>query len=169
MADPLSIAAGVVGLLTFAGLTVSKGYQLLHDIQGSKAEVQQVLTSLARLTGILATIEAQQKADPGPAKVSMPPPSSPLISQRSPPIGRERERSVTMVSQVVESCLQETRKLIKDVSDVLEKFQKSRRAVLTIKLKLQEPELKRLTTDIEHNKSLLIMCMGVDSRFVNRT
>ena len=36
MADPPSIAAGVVGLLAFAGSTLTKGYSILRSLQDSK-------------------------------------------------------------------------------------------------------------------------------------
>lgn len=51
MADPLSITAGVVGLLAFAGSTLTKGYSILQSLQHSKNDVNQLLIELSQLTG----------------------------------------------------------------------------------------------------------------------
>jgi ABC-type transporter Mla subunit MlaD len=58
MADPLSIAAGVVGLLTFAGSAITQGYQLSQAMGESRKDIARLLAELAQLTGLLVAIDA---------------------------------------------------------------------------------------------------------------
>lgn len=61
MGDPVSITAGVVGLLAFARSTLTRGYSILQSLQDSKNDVNQLPIQLSQLTGILMAIEAQKK------------------------------------------------------------------------------------------------------------
>lgn len=144
MADPLSITAGVVGLLAFAGSTLTKGYSILQSLHDSKSDVERLLIELSQLTGILVAIEAQEKE----------------INKR---VDVER-REANAIPYILESSVSNCRKMVERVWDILEKLEKSRRAVLAIKWQFLEPDVKKSIQGIEHYKIIFILCLGVDVR-----
>lgn len=144
MADPLSITAGIVGLLAFAGSTLTKGYRILRSLQDSSKDVKLLLAELSQLTGILVAIEAQEKD----------------LSQRAHVEDEEASPNSRMLEPSVSSC----RKVVEEVWDILHKLETSRRAVLAIKWQFLGPEVKKLIQEIEHFKSFFILCLGVDAR-----
>jgi chromosome segregation ATPase len=146
MADPLSVAAGVTGLLAFAATAITKGYSILRSLQGSGKEVQRLLTELSQLTGLLCAIVAQE--------------------EQTEQIADADETKNAEISQVLESSLNECRKTMKKLKEILEKLEKSRKAVLTIKWQFIEPEIKKLIEEIAHYRQIFILCLGVDLRQV---
>jgi hypothetical protein len=61
MADPLSVVAGVTGLLCIAGAILKKGYSVARSLTGSTKTVHCLLMQLSQLTGVLVAPEAQEK------------------------------------------------------------------------------------------------------------
>ena len=145
MADPLSITAGVVGLLAFAGRTLTKGYSILQSLQDSKNDVKQLLVELSQLTGILAAIEAQEKE----------------LNKR---VDVEQHGPNT-IPHILDSSLSGCRKMLEKVWDILQKLERSRRAVLAVKWQFLEPDVKKSIQEIEHYKTIFILCLGVDVRY----
>ena len=145
MADPLSITAGVVGLLAFAGSTLTKGYSILQSLQDSKNDVNQLLIELSQLTGILVAIEAQEKE------------SNKRVDRNK--IG------AAAAPQILDSSISTCREMLEKVWDILHKLEKSRRAVLAIKWQFLEPDVKKLIQEIERYKGIFILYLGVDLRY----
>ena len=145
MADPLSITAGVVGLLAFAGSTLTKGYSILQSLQDSKNDVNQLLIQLSQLTGILVAIEAQEKESNKQVDLS--------------------KTGANAAPQILDSSISTCREVLKKVWNILHKLEKSRRAVLAIKWQFLEPEVKKSIQEIERYKSIFILCLGVDVRY----
>ena len=145
MADPLSITAGVVGLLAFAGSTLTKGYSILHSLKESKNDLKQLLIELSQLTGILVAIEAQEKE------------LEKTISREGPGDNAN--------PHILESSISSCRKMVGKVSGLLQKLEKSRRVVLTIKWQFLEPDVKKSIQEIEHFKTIFILYLGVDVRY----
>lgn len=148
MGDPLSITAGVVGLLAFAGKTLTKGYSILQSLQDSKIDVNRLLIELSQLTGILVAIEAQEKE----------------VNKR---VDVEQSGANT-ISHILDSSVSSCRKMMEKVWDILQKLEKSRRAVLAIKWQFLEPDVKKSIQEIEHYKAIFILCLGVDMRWAAR-
>ena len=145
MADPLSITAGVVGLLAFAGSTLTKGYSILQSLQDSKNDVNQLLIELSQLTGILMAIEAQEKESNKRVDFS--------------------KTGANAAPQILDSSISTCREMLEKVWNILHKLEKSRRAVLAIKWQFLEPEVKKSIQEIERYKSIFILCLGVDVRY----
>ena len=145
MTDPFSITAGVVGLLAFAGSTLTKGYSILQSLQDSKNDVNQLLIQLSQLTGILVAIEAQEKESN--KRVD----SSKMGTNVAPPI----------LDPSISTC----REMLGKVWNILHKLEKSRRTVLAIKWQFLEPDVKKSIQEIERYKSIFILCLGVDVRY----
>ena len=145
MTDPFSIAAGVVGLLAFAGTTLTKGYSILQSLQDSKKDVNQLLIELSQLTGILVAIEAQEKESNKRVE------SDQMGADAAP--------------KILDSSISACRETLKKVWTILHKLEKSRRAVLAIKWQFLEPDVKKSIQDIERYKSIFILCLGVDVRY----
>lgn len=147
MADPLSIAAGVVGLLAFAGSTLTKGYSILSSLQGSKSDIQRLLAGLSQLTGVLVAIEAQEKE--AKARTA----TASLVAPESSPI-----------SNAIDSSIVECRQVLKSTAGILDKLDKNRKAVAAVKWLLMEPEVRKLVGEIAHYRIMFILCLGVDQR-----
>ena len=145
MADPLSIAAGVVGLLAFAGSILTKGYSILQSLQDSKNDVNQLLIELSQLTGILVAIEAQEKESNKRVDVE--------------------QYGANAAPQILDPSISSCREMLKKVWNILHKLEKSRRAVLAIKWQLLEPDVKKSIQEIERYKTVFILCLGVDVRY----
>jgi hypothetical protein len=146
MADPLSITAGVVGLLAFAGSTLTKGYCILQSLQGSAKDVKRLLAELSQLTGVLVAIESHEK-------------------DANKALDRGRSDS-TSIPKILESSILDCRKMMKRVLEILEKLEKSRRATLAVKWQFLEPDIKKATQEIEHYKNIFVLCLGIDVRCV---
>ena len=58
MADPLSIAASVAGLLTIAGTIIIEGYTFINTAQQRSPELEQLLKETTRLNAVLEQIKA---------------------------------------------------------------------------------------------------------------
>ena len=58
MADPLSIASGVAGLLTLAAALVQTGSAFISSIRDCPDEVQQLVTEVSVLTAVLGQLSA---------------------------------------------------------------------------------------------------------------
>ena len=145
MADPLSITAGVVGLLAFAGSTLTKGYSILQSLQDSKKDVNQLLIELSQLTGILVAIEAQEKESNKRVDFS--------------------KTGANVAPKILDSSISTCRDMLEKVWNILHKLEKSRRAVLAIKWQFLELEVKKSIQEIERYKSIFILCLGVDVRY----
>ena len=145
MADPLSIAAGVVGLLAFAGSTLTKGYSILQSLQDSKSDLKHLLIELSQLTGILVAIEAQEKE----------------LNKAVSMEGRGDDAIPHILDSSVSSC----RKMVEKIWVTLQKLEKSRRVTLAIKWQFLEPDVKKSIQEIEHYKTIFILCLGVDVRY----
>ncbi|MCJ1439803.1 MAG: hypothetical protein MMC23_000284 [Stictis urceolatum] len=141
MADPLSITTGVVALVTFAGSTLTKGYRVYQSIQKSGKHVKQLLAELSRLTGILVAVEIQVK-DNQPGVLS----------------------GSSKVDHILQSSISACRTLITQTSDLLDKIDRSSRVVLAARWQLLEPDVRKLSEDIEHNTKILILCLGVETK-----
>ena len=146
MADPLSVAAGIVGLLAFAGTALTKGYCVLRSLQGSKNDVERLLAELSQLTGVLVAIEAQEKE----------------IKKNSD----VERREASSVSEILESSIPGCRKMMDRVSNIIQKLERSRRAVLVVKWQFLEPDIRKSIQDIEHYKTVFTLCIGIDVRYV---
>ena len=144
MADPLSITAGVVGLLAFAGSTLTKGYSILQSLQDSKHDVQRLLVELSQLTGILGAIEAQEQE----------------VNKRAD----GEQGGANAIAHILDASVSNCRNMMVKIWDILHKLGKSRRAVLAIKWQFLEPDVKKSIQEIEHDKTIFILCLGVDVR-----
>ena len=142
--DPLSVTAGIVGLLGFAGVTLAKGYGVWRTLSESKDEVKRLLAELSQLTGILVAIEAQAKE----------------VNRNVDEV--ELQPELNSVSRILESLCIDCRKTLKKVWDILEKLEKCRRVVLLAKWQLLEPQVKTLTAEVEHYRDSFTLCLSLD-------
>lgn len=146
MAEALGIAASVVSLLTFAGSAIIKGYQISQAAGKGCQDVARLLAELAQLTGVLVAIDTQLKRSSGGVKAA-------------------RGEQASKIEGILQASLLETRKLIADATSTLEKLENSRKIMVPVKLKLLEPELKRLTDELAHHKSVFVLCLGVATTY----
>lgn len=141
--DPLSITAGVVGLITFAGTVISKGYQLLSTIKVSRHNVTELLDSLSTLTGILTAFKAQYNTNTSPPSSS--------TSQAS-------------IAGLLASSVVDCERTVKSVEQILDKIQKCRTLVLAAKLNAMKLEIDNLLQEIDRHKQIFILSLGLDTK-----
>lgn len=113
MTDPLSVAAGIAGLVMFAGATLTKGYSVVHSLQNSSKDVHHLLMELSQLTGVLVAIESQANAAKKGPTATLP--------------------GYGETSKILDSSVVDCRKTVREASEILEKLEKSRQAVLAAK------------------------------------
>ncbi|RKK66765.1 hypothetical protein BFJ69_g15112 [Fusarium oxysporum] len=58
MADPLSIAASIAGILALAGTVIHKTYQYGSDVKGALDDIANFLRQLTITTGLLTALKA---------------------------------------------------------------------------------------------------------------
>lgn len=58
MADPLSIASAIAGLLALSGTILSSGYKYVHDVKDAPQELRQLLRDTAALDALLDQLRA---------------------------------------------------------------------------------------------------------------
>jgi NACHT domain len=67
MADPLSVASGVAGLITLAGSVISKCYTYGCAVSGAPKEMKSLVDEVTNLSGLLVGLQGLVKADRLPA------------------------------------------------------------------------------------------------------
>lgn len=141
MADPLSVAASVAGLVSLADIVVQHLVRYIREVQDAKSEVSALLREVSTLGGILKSLEVVvAQLDSGPVDTS---------SQ----------------THVIHSCYT----LLERLRNLLEAKDPtgSRRTFATITKKLfwpiSKPESERLLKELERHKATLGLALEADS------
>ena len=110
MADPLSIASGVAGLLSLATKIIASGMEYTSSAKNCSAEVQQVIrevSSLAVVLGQLSVLATRCSIPPGTGV-------NPIC-----------DKDLLCLRQVItDSAMQDSESLLRDVEKILGKYQK---------------------------------------------
>jgi hypothetical protein len=56
MADPLSVAASVAGLITIIELVIHNGYQYIKDVKGVKSQIATLIVEITNLFDVLHSL-----------------------------------------------------------------------------------------------------------------
>jgi hypothetical protein len=141
MADPLSIAAGIAGLLAFTGAVISKGY----SVASRGAEMRHLATLLreaANLSGILAGVNAR-------------------LSSLGPsfPTGDSVEPGVLVAK--IDACKQ----ALDDMNSLLNRIDKTSTVGLLVKKTSFDEEARVLLSRLEGHKSFFVLCLQLHSRY----
>jgi hypothetical protein len=88
--------------------------------------------------------------------------------KRRKPKKLEHGNHLSEISRALESTIIDCRKSINKVSETLKKLEKSRKATLAIKWQFLEPEVLKLTQEVERFKATFVLCLGVDTRCADK-
>ena len=141
MADPLSIAASIAGLVTLAEVVFTRTYKYVRAVKKAAAEISALSSEIGALYGLLCSLRT--------------------ISLQ---LEGEKFESTARI-HYINSC-QQTLEKVKDVLDK-DKSSSSEEPWDALKYKLRWPfksnEVKALLEDIERHKATLSVALGADS------
>jgi len=72
MADPLSIAASIAGILSLAGAVIHKTYRYGSDVRGAPEDIASFLRELTVTTGLLAALKTLAESNSQAASQNLP-------------------------------------------------------------------------------------------------
>lgn len=144
--DPLSIAASIAGLLTITGAIVSKGYAHISQAK-NEGDIAHLLNEVTSLAGILFSLKFQHAAS-GESE------ASPLqwFAQDS--------------AEIWQDTLQTCEKTLTEIRDLVESLASSNSIRLMIKGVSITSRIEKLLPQIERFKSLFILCLQLQNKFV---
>ena len=134
--DPLSIAAGVTGLLAFTGTVISKGYSIASSISGLQ-NLTTLLQETTSLSGTLAGINA---------RLSCPDPNSAVLAKD--------------LEAKIDGCKQ----VLGEINMLLDKSTKLGRVRLALRKASFDEEAKGLLSRLEGYRSFFILCLQLQNR-----
>lgn len=76
-----------------------------------------------------------------------------------------QQRETNPISHVLDSSVLKFRRMMERVWEILQKLEKSRRAVLAIKCQFLEPDIQKSIQEIEHYKTVFTLCLCIDVRY----
>ena len=164
MADPLSIASGIAGIITLAGSIVSSTYKYAHAVKGAFSETRALMDEIMSLTGVLTAVKSllETEANPEPPAYSELPPDS--SSERR--MGRFAELGI-------EESIQDTRVILSTIEESLKKAiaSMSRRGVPGAFNKLIWPlkhgDTLTLVERLERKKAVFMCALGAANISIN--
>jgi hypothetical protein len=145
--DPLSIAASTTGLLTITGAIVSKGYAHISQAKKNEGDIAHLLNEVASFAGILFGLKSQYITGDG--------------SDTSPLQWFGQESADTW-----QDTLQACEKTLTEIKDLVESLTSSNSVRLMIKGVSMTSRIERLFGQIERYKSLFILCLQLQNKFV---
>ena len=144
MVDPLSIAAGISGLLVFAKSSLTKGYAIVGSSQGAATEISRLLGELSHLTGVLAALEAQED------------------KLKSFEFGAGNENFSEILGSSIGAC----QELLKEITTILDGLEKDGKVTLAIEYTTYiEPRIQELLREVGRHRNTCELCLGIDIRY----
>jgi len=142
MADGLSVAASIAGLITIADTVVRRGYQYLKEVRDAEGSVGKLIAEVNNLVGVLHSLKN--------------------IADRFEDDGSKPEMTIQI--HYVQSCYQ-AMEIIQQSLDKADPSRARNRVGQAIK-KLQWPLTKSSTTalilEIERHKSAMTLALSAD-------
>lgn len=145
MADPLSIAASIAGLITIADIVVRNGYKILKSIKDAEKTASILLAEVNTLSGILHSLH----------NVAM------RYEDDNNPVPFDPAMKIYMIHDCYQTIAQMQAKLRIAVPEA------STTAIRSLSQKLKWPytekETKKLFVEVEKHKSVLSIAVTADS------
>jgi hypothetical protein len=146
MADPLSIASGVAGLLSLTGAIISEGYRISSKIKQSSDNIRSLLNELSLFSGVLAGLKAH------------------LTEQSNSVNGKTNIANSFLLSQPYLKAISECTDILQKTLALLGKLGKLHPVMRAIQWDSILDEAQELVSKLERYKSMFILCFQVDQR-----
>ena len=138
MADPLSIAASIAGLLTLAGSIIPKGYALCSRLSGRNEDIRVLMNEVTSLSGLIFGLQAHANS---------------TASTRSPLTPNSSVGSHSSLDRVIRDC----RELLLETTALLDEIAKRSNLRLVFQKDFVTDRVGSLMPKIERYKSLFIL------------
>ncbi|EFQ99494.1 hypothetical protein MGYG_08981 [Nannizzia gypsea CBS 118893] len=112
--DPLSITASIAGLITLAGVIISKGFQLSDRFANSEKELDSLLSEVSIFSGLLVGVQSHFQHDQASSNA----PSS----SRVVPEGQSGVQMPTALVKHIQTALKDCNAILEDVKKLVEKL-----------------------------------------------
>jgi len=145
--DPLSIAASIAGLLTITSAIISKGYAHISQAKKNEGDIAHLLNEVASFAGILFGLKSlfftADDSDISPLQW----------------FGKDS-------ADTWQDTLQTCEKTLTEIKDLMESLASSNSVRLMIKGASMASRIEKLFAQVERYKSLFILCLQIQNKFV---
>lgn len=148
MADPLSIAASIAGLLSLAGSIIPKGYALCSKIKRRAEDVRILMNEVTGLSGLLFGLQAHVTSE--------------ASGPNSPTLNGLLGNNGTSWKDVARDC----RRLLSEIASLLDDISKEKPARLLIHKDFITDRAGELVSRVERYKTFFILCFQVENESV---
>ena len=160
MADPVSVASGVAGIITLAGAVVATCYRYGCAVKNAPHEAQSLLHEVTSLAGVLTGVRALVEARSRP---TLPPEEVPEKSGKDDdPPPYEEAWAVDLAS--LEGPVEDCRATLQELKDALdsagwERDRKLRRVFTRLAWPLKRPQTDAIISRLERCKSTFLSAL----------
>lgn len=137
MADPLSIASGIAGLVALTGTILSAGYSVYSQTKHPLENINGLLNEVACFSGILVGLQAHISKQ-----------------QRSP--------SSFFSTQPCHTATEECKGILEKVQNLLEKLVKTKAVIRPIRWQLEQDDARELVNQLERYKTTFILWFQIE-------
>jgi hypothetical protein len=146
MADPLSIAAGIAGLLSLTGTIISEGYRISSKIKQNSDNIGSLLNELSLFSGVLAGLKAH------------------VTEQSNSGKGKANIATSFLLGQPYLKAIGECTDILRKTLALLGKLGKLHPVMRAFQWQSILDEARELVSKLERYKSMFILCFQVDHR-----
>ncbi|EGD94597.1 hypothetical protein TESG_02106 [Trichophyton tonsurans CBS 112818] len=154
--DPLSITASVAGLITLAGVIISRGFQISDRFTNTEKELNSLLNEVSSFSGLLVGVKSHFEQH----QASTP------ISIFSPNVRRLRagDQLSTTPARHLRTALNDCNSILEDVKRLVEKISRTPTFQIALRSEVFLKEAVRLAAKLERYKSFFILAFQLNSR-----
>jgi hypothetical protein len=146
MADGLSVAASIAGLITIADLIVGRGYRYLKEVKDAEGSIGKLIAEVNNLAGVLHSLKniADRFEDDGTTT------------------------GTTIQIHYVESCYQALENIQKSLNEADPSKAKNAagKAIKKLRWPLSKSSTTALVMEIERHKSAMTLALNADGMYV---
>ncbi|EZG04216.1 hypothetical protein H106_05885 [Trichophyton rubrum CBS 735.88] len=153
--DPLSITASVAGLITLAGVIISKGFQISDRFINTDKELKSLLNEVSSFSGLLVGVQAHFEQPQASAPFS--------IYSLNLPRPSGRGQSPTTPTEHLYTALNDCKSILEDVKKLVEKISITPSFQLVLRREVFLKEAVKHAAKLERYKSFFILAFQINS------
>jgi hypothetical protein len=147
MADPLSIAASVAGLLSLAGVVIPKGYALCNKFRARGKVLKSLMDEVSSFSGLLFGLQEHLQAD------------------RNDFDQEQNDALMKNLGSRWKDSIDECRELLEEIIQLIDRM--SKEGVLRAIIKgSYDDQIGEHVSKLERYKTFFILCFDLDARYV---
>jgi hypothetical protein len=144
MADPLSIASGIAGLVTLTATILSNGYRVYSQTKQHSENICSLLNEVACFSGILVGLVAH------------------IRKQQCSPRRANTSESYFFSEQPCRIATEECRSILEKIQKLLEKQRKMKGVIRPIRWQFEQDDAKDLVSQLERYKTTFILWFQIE-------